>query len=123
MTEAKNVLGTQLEICCSSPMTGYYRDGFCHTGGMDFGMHVICAQVSAEFLEFTKSRGNDLETPNPASQFPGLKVGDRWCLCAERWKEALEAGVAPPVILCATHPRALEVVSLDDLKKHAVTVS
>lgn len=123
MTDARNVLGTELEMCCSSPITGYYRDGFCNTGGQDFGMHVVCAQVSAEFLEFTKSRGNDLSTPMPEHQFPGLKEGDRWCLCASRWKEALEAGVAPPVILTATHPRALEVVSLDDLKKHALTSS
>ena len=119
MTEAKNVLGGELELCCNSPMTGYYRDGFCRTGGQDFGVHVICAQVTAEFLEFTKSRGNDLSTPHPENQFPGLKPGDRWCLCASRWQEAEEAGVAPPVILSATHARALEVVSLDDLKKNA----
>ncbi|MBH8565960.1 DUF2237 domain-containing protein [Nostoc sp. CENA67] len=121
MTEAKNVIGTKLELCCTSPMTGYYRDGFCRTGGQDFGSHVICAQVTAEFLEFTKSRGNDLSTPVPDYNFPGLKPGDRWCLCASRFLEALEAGVAPPVILCATHPRALEVVSLDELKKHALS--
>ncbi|MGH8000254.1 MAG: DUF2237 family protein [Brasilonema sp.] len=120
MTQAKNVLGEELEVCCSSPVTGYYRDGFCNTGGMDFGLHVICAQVTAEFLEFTKLQGNDLSTPVPESQFPGLKEGDRWCLCAARWQEALEAGVAPPVILSATHARALEAVSLDDLKKYAL---
>lgn len=119
MTEAKNVIDGQLESCCTSPMTGYYRDGFCRTGGQDFGVHVICAQVTAEFLEFTKSRGNDLSTPHPEYQFPGLKAGDRWCLCASRWQEALDAGVAPPVVLSATHARALEVVSLDDLKKNA----
>ncbi|MEI2582871.1 DUF2237 family protein [Scytonema sp. PRP1] len=123
MTEARNILGGDLEMCCSSPITGYYRDGFCNTGGMDYGMHVVCSQMTAEFLEFTKSRGNDLSTPMPEHQFPGLKEGDRWCLCAARWQEALEAGVAPPVILTATHPRALEVVSLDDLKKHALTSS
>ncbi|ARV62278.1 hypothetical protein BZZ01_29885 [Nostocales cyanobacterium HT-58-2] len=123
MTEATNVLGGKLEICCSSPITGYYRDGFCKTGGMDFGMHVVCAQVTAEFLDYTKSKGNDLCTPMPEYQFPGLKAGDRWCLCAARWQEALEAGVAPPVILSATHSRALEVLSLDDLKKHALTLS
>ncbi|QSJ18806.1 DUF2237 domain-containing protein [Nostoc sp. UHCC 0702] len=122
MTEAKNVIGTNLELCCTSPMTGYYRDGFCRTGGQDFGSHVVCAQVTAEFLEFTKSRGNDLSTPAPDYNFPGLKPGDRWCLCVSRWQEALEAGVAPPVILWATHPRALEVVSLDELKKHALSV-
>ncbi len=119
MTEAKNVIDGQLESCCTSPMTGYYRDGFCRTGGQDFGVHVICASLTAEFLEFTKSQGNDLSTPHPEYQFPGLKPGDRWCLCASRWQEALDAGVAPPVVLSATHARALEVVSLDDLKKNA----
>lgn len=122
MTEAKNVIGTNLEVCCTSPMTGYYRDGFCRTGGQDFGSHVICAQVTAEFLDFTKSRGNDLSTPAPDYNFPGLKPGDRWCLCASRWQEALEAGVAPPVVLSSTHARALEVVSLDELKQHALSV-
>lgn len=121
MAQARNVLGTELELCCTSPVTGYYRDGFCNTGGQDFGLHVVCAQVTEEFLEFTKSRGNDLSTPVPAFDFPGLKPGDRWCLCAARWKEAFDAGVAPPVILSATHPRALEVVSLDELKKCALT--
>ncbi|MDF5713940.1 MAG: DUF2237 domain-containing protein [Rhizonema sp. NSF051] len=120
MTEANNVLGGKLEICCTSPLTGYYRDGLCRTGGQDFGSHVICAQMTSEFLEFTKSQGNDLSTPVPDAQFPGLKAGDRWCLCASRWLEAFDAGVAPPVILSATHPRALEVVTLDDLKKHAL---
>ncbi|AVH71342.1 DUF2237 family protein [Nostoc sp. 'Lobaria pulmonaria (5183) cyanobiont'] len=123
MTEAKNVIGANLEACCTSPMTGFYRDGFCRTGGQDFGAHVVCAELTSEFLEFTKSRGNDLSTPVPDSNFPGLKPGDRWCLCASRWQEALEAGVAPPVILSATHARALEVVSLDELKKHALTSS
>jgi uncharacterized protein (DUF2237 family) len=120
MTEAKNVLGGDLQMCCSSPLTGYYRDGYCRTGGMDFGAHVICAQVTSEFLEFTKSQGNDLSTPMPAYQFPGLKAGDRWCLCASRWKEALDAGVAPPVVLEATHIRALEVVSFKELQPYAV---
>ncbi|MBE8991034.1 DUF2237 family protein [Nostoc sp. LEGE 12450] len=123
MIEAKNVIGGNLEACCTSPMTGFYRDGFCRTGGQDFGSHVVCAEVTVEFLEFTKSRGNDLSTPVPDFNFPGLKHGDRWCLCASRWQEALEAGVAPPVILSATHARALEVVSLDELKKHTVTSS
>jgi uncharacterized protein len=120
---SSNVIGGNLEACCTSPMTGFYRDGLCRTGGQDFGSHVICAEITSEFLEFTKSRGNDLSTPVPQSNFPGLKPGDRWCLCASRWQEALDAGVAPPVILSATHPRALEVVSLDDLKKHALTSS
>ncbi|MCC5660201.1 DUF2237 domain-containing protein [Nostoc sp. XA010] len=123
MTEAKNVIGGNLEACCTSPMTGFYRDGFCRTGGQDFGSHVVCAEVTSEFLEFTKSHGNDLSTPVPDSNFPGLKPGDRWCLCASRWQEALDAGVAPPVILSATHARALEMVSLDELKKHALTSS
>ncbi|MEH1784246.1 DUF2237 domain-containing protein [Nostoc sp.] len=123
MTDAKNVIDGNLEVCCTSPVTGFYRDGFCRTGGQDFGSHVVCAQVTPEFLEFTKSRGNDLSTAVPDFNFPGLKPGDRWCLCASRWQEALEAGVAPPVILSATHARALEVVSLDELKKHALTSS
>ena len=123
MTEAKNVIGGNLESCCTSPMTGFYRDGFCSTGGQDFGSHVVCAEVTSEFLEFTKSQGNDLSTAVPDSNFPGLKPGDRWCLCASRWQEALDAGVAPPVILSATHARALEMVSLDELKKHALTSS
>jgi uncharacterized protein len=120
MSEAKNVLGTNLEICCTSPMTGYYRDGLCNTGGQDFGMHVVCAQMTDEFLEFTKLQGNDLSTPVPEYNFPGLKKGDRWCLCAARWQEALEAGFAPPVVLAATHARALEACNLEDLKKHAL---
>ncbi|MEA5617286.1 DUF2237 domain-containing protein [Cronbergia sp. UHCC 0137] len=114
-------MGTTLTTCCTDPMTGYYRDGFCHTGGQDFGMHVVCAQVTAEFLEFTKLQGNDLSTPRPEFNFPGLRPGDSWCLCAARWQEALDAGVAPPVILEATHARALEACSLEDLKKHALT--
>ncbi|MBN3891602.1 MAG: DUF2237 domain-containing protein [Nostoc sp. JL31] len=123
MTDAKNVIDGNLEVCCTSPMTGFHRDGFCRTGGQDFGSHVVCAEVTSEFLEFTKSQGNDLSTAVPDFNFPGLKPGDRWCLCASRWQEALEAGVAPPVILSATHARALEVVSLDELKKHALTLS
>ncbi|MCC5636129.1 DUF2237 domain-containing protein [Nostoc sp. CHAB 5844] len=123
MAEAKNVLGTDLQLCCTSPMTGFYRDGYCSTGGQDFGMHVVCAQVTVEFLEFTKSQGNDLSTPAPQYNFPGLRPSDRWCLCAARWQEALDAGVAPPVVLEATHARALEVCSLEDLKKYALTAS
>ncbi|MDB9313159.1 DUF2237 domain-containing protein [Spirulina sp. CS-785/01] len=123
MTDSKNVLGSDLKLCCNSPMTGFYRDGLCHTGGQDFGLHVICAQMTEEFLEFTQQRGNDLSTPIPGFNFPGLKPGDRWCLCASRWQEALEAGVAPPVILEATHARTLEVVSLGELKKYALEVS
>lgn len=119
MTEARNVVGGKLESCCTSPMTGFYRDGTCNTGGGDFGAHVVCAELTEEFLAFTKSRGNDLSTPAPMFDFPGLKPGDRWCLCAARWKEALDAGVAPPVILSATHAVAVEYVSLDELKQHS----
>lgn len=120
MTEARNVIGEKLGTCCTSPMTGFYRDGKCNTGGGDFGAHVVCAEMTEEFLAFTKSRGNDLSTPVPMFNFPGLKPGERWCLCAARWKEALDAGVAPPVILSATHPAILEYVSLDELKQHAL---
>lgn len=123
MAEARNVVGGELETCCTSPMTGYYRDGKCNTGGGDFGAHVVCSQLTQEFLEFTKSRGNDLSTPMPGSNFPGLKPGDRWCLCASRWQEALEAGVAPPVVLSSTHASALEYVSLDELKQHALDLA
>lgn len=117
---ATNVLGGELETCCTSPMTGFYRDGTCNTGGGDFGAHVVCAQMTAEFLEFSKARGNDLSTPVPEFQFPGLKPGDRWCVCASRWQEALEAGVAPPVLLAATHASALEYSSSADLKQYGL---
>ncbi len=123
MTQAKNILGGELETCCTSPMTGFYRDGTCNTGAGDLGAHVVCAEVTEEFLAFTQSRGNDLSTPAPMSNFPGLKPGDRWCLCAARWQEALDAGVAPPVILSATHAVALEHVSLDELKQHALDLA
>ncbi len=119
VTEATNVLGGKLETCCTSPMTGYYRDGKCNTGGGDFGAHTVCAQLTAEFLQFTKSNGNDLSTPVPEFNFPGLKPGDCWCLCASRWKEAMDAGCAPRVVLAATHALTLEYVSLDELKQHA----
>jgi len=116
---ANNVLGTALESCCTDPVTGFYRDGFCNTGPEDSGSHVICAVVTEAFLQFSKSRGNDLMTPLPHYQFPGLKDGDCWCLCALRWKEALVAGVAPPVKLACTHEKALQYVSLVDLIAHA----
>ena len=120
MSSAKNVLGTALESCCTSPMTGFYRDGYCNTGAGDFGAHVVCAVITAEFLTYTKAQGNNLSTPAPAYRFPGLKPGDRWCLCASRWKEAMDDGVAPKVALRSTHASALEYVSLDDLKAHAL---
>ncbi|MEM7773532.1 MAG: DUF2237 domain-containing protein [Cyanobacteria bacterium P01_A01_bin.37] len=120
MSEARNVLGTDLRVCCTSPMTGFYRDGTCKTGGGDFGAHVVCAQMTEAFLAFTKSKGNDLSTPVPAYGFPGLKPGDRWCLCASRWKEAFDEGAAPPVVLESTHASALEYASLSELKDYAV---
>lgn len=120
MTSAKNVLGQTLELCGTSPRTGFFRDGQCLTGPADTGSHVVCAQVTAEFLTFTKSRGNDLSSPAPDYGFPGLRPGDRWCLCALRWKEALLAGVAPPVILAATHEAVLRHVALEDLLAHAL---
>lgn len=123
MDESKNVLGGELAICSTSPLTGFNRDGCCRTGPQDAGTHVVCAQLSAEFLEFSKSRGNDLSTPMPAHGFPGLKPGDRWCLCATRWREALQAGVAPHVVLTATHEKVLEFVSLDELKKRALDLN
>ena len=117
-----NVLGTPLIGCCTDPMTGFYRDGVCNTGPMDSGRHVVCAVMTEEFLTFTKSRGNDLSTPRPEYQFPGLKAGDGWCLCALRWKEAWEAGVAPPVKLEATHEKALEYVDFSALLEAKVVV-
>ncbi len=120
MPTPKNVLGGELEPCSLEPLTGFYRDGCCRTGRDDLGLHVVCARMTREFLEFTRSRGNDLETPVPEMGFAGLKPGDRWCLCVQRWQEALEAGVAPPVVLEATHMSALEFVSLEELKAHAV---
>ena len=115
----KNVLGTELQPCCMSPMTGFYRDGSCRTGAGDGGAHVVCVVITESFLALTQAVGNDLSTPVPAYEFPGLKPGDRWCLCAERWQEAFEAGAAPEVVLEATHMLAIEFVSLDDLKDHA----
>ena len=115
-----NVLGGELQCCCRSPMTGFYRDGFCKTGPGDTGMHTVCIEATAEFLEFSREQGNDLSTPVPEWDFPGLVPGDRWCLCVSRWKEALDAGMAPPVILAASHISTLEFVDLDDLKQHAV---
>ncbi|AFY40441.1 Protein of unknown function DUF2237 [[Leptolyngbya] sp. PCC 7376] len=120
MTAAKNVLGTELQSCSTDPMTGFYRDGCCTTGANDFGRHVVCAKMTPAFLEFTKNQGNDLSTPMPMHNFPGLKPGDRWCLCAARWQEAFEIGVAPSVVLEATHTKALEIVALEDLQRHAI---
>ena len=121
-TDDLNVLGEKLRVCCSLTMTGFSRDGFCRTGSMDMGVHVVCAQVTSEFLEYTKAQGNDLSTPLVAYGFPGLKPGDRWCLCAARWREALTAGFAPPIDLSATHAKMLEYISLEVLQQYAIAV-
>lgn len=119
MSQAKNVLGGDLEPCCMSPVTGFYRDGYCNTGNDDLGLHIVCVKATEEFLEFSKTRGNDLSTPRPEYGFPGLKEGDKWCLCVSRWKEALDFDVAPQVYLRSTHISSLEHVNLSDLKAHA----
>ena len=116
----KNVLGTSLASCCQDPLTGYYRDGLCRTASEDRGTHVVCAVMTEEFLTYTKSKGNDLSTPKPEWQFPGLKAGDKWCLCILRWLEAEKEGVAPKINLDATDDKALDYTSLDMLKKYAV---
>jgi uncharacterized protein len=117
---ATNVLGGALLPCSVAPVTGFFRDGCCNTGPEDLGLHVVCVEVTAEFLAFSKARGNNLSTPMPEYGFPGLQPGDRWCLCAARWEEARQAGRAPRVLLEATHIAALEICALDDLKAHAV---
>lgn len=117
--DGRNVLGGPLHPCGTDPVTGFFRDGRCRTGPEDAGVHTVCAVVTDEFLEFTRSRGNDLSTPRPQWGFPGLEPGDRWCLCAARWAEAADAGVAPPVILEATHEQTLASVPLDVLRAHA----
>jgi uncharacterized protein (DUF2237 family) len=115
-----NVLGGKLLPCCFSPMTGFYRDGYCRTGPGDLGLHTVCIEANAIFLVFSREVGNDLSTPMPEYQFPGLEPGDRWCLCVTRWKQALDAGVAPAVVLSGCHISALEFVSLEELQAHAV---
>jgi len=119
----KNVFGEPLKGCSDRPVTGFYRTGCCHTGPEDFGLHTVCVEVTADFLAFSKSRGNDLSTPHPDFGFPGLQPGDRWCLCAARWREAFEAGSPPRVVLAATHEAALEVVDLADLKRYAIDLA
>ncbi len=119
----RNVLGGELQACGREPLTGFFRNGCCDTGDEDFGRHTVCARMTAEFLEFSRRQGNDLSTPAPDWGFPGLKPGDRWCLCAARWRQALAAGVAPPVVLSATHEATLEVVPLEELTRHALDVS
>ena len=116
----KNVLGGELKVCCKKPMTGFYRDGFCRTGADDAGRHTVCVRVTSEFLEFSRFAGNDLSTPRPEFDFPGLKDGDKWCLCVLRWREALENNVAPQVVLESCHESALNFVALEDLQKHKI---
>ena len=120
MTEHKNVLGTPLQTCSLDPLTGYTREGNCKVVDGDVGVHGVCVVVSEEFLEFSKKMGNDLSTPMPMYNFPGLKPGDRWCLCAPRWKEALEHEMAPPVDLMATHQASLEYATLEQLLQHSI---
>ena len=116
---ARNVLGGELESCSTDPLTGFYRNGCCDTGGEDAGVHTVCVRLTEEFLEFSLQVGNDLSTPRPEYGFAGLRPGDQWCLCAPRWAEALAAGRAPEVVLEATHARTLEWVDLKDLRQHA----
>ena len=123
MDKSVNVLGEKLENCSDNPLTGFFRDGCCNTSNDDFGSHTVCVEVTKEFLEFSRFRGNDLTTPVPEFGFPGLKMGDRWCLCASRWLEAQQHGMAPRVMLRVTHIRALEVVSLDLLKQYAADLN
>jgi len=119
----KNVFGEPLAVCSNNPLTGFFRDGCCNTGPQDFGSHTVCVVMTEEFLAFSKAAGNDLSTPAPGYAFPGLKAGDRWCLCAARWQQAFESGMAPRVVLAATHERALEIVALKDLKRFAIDLS
>lgn len=119
----RNVLGGPLGTCSERPMTGFFRDGCCNTSEEDLGLHTVCVVMTDEFLAFSKMRGNDLSTPHPEFGFPGLKAGDRWCLCAARWREALEAGAAPRVVLNSTNEATLEIVSLEMLKRYAVDLN
>jgi uncharacterized protein len=121
--KARNVLGGPLATCSLKPKTGYFRDGCCNTDATDRGSHTVCTRVTAEFLAFSKAKGNDLTTPAPAHGFPGLKAGDSWCLCAARWKEAYDAGVAPMVVLAATHEKALEIVPFEALKRFGIDLN
>ena len=123
MDESLNVFGEPLESCSDDPVTGFYRDGCCNTGDQDAGSHTVCVKVTRQFLEFSRFRGNDLSTPMPHFEFPGLKPGDRWCLCAARWLEAEQHEVAPRVYLRSTHRRALEVVPLETLRRYAADLS
>ena len=119
----KNVFGEEIETCCESPITGFFRDGFCRTDDRDEGVHTICVSMTKDFLEFSKSKGNDLSTPRPEFNFPGLKEGDSWCLCAERWAEAYEVSMAPKLYIKRTNLRTLDIVPLDILKKFAIDLN
>jgi len=119
----KNVFGEEIETCCESPITGFFRDGFCHTDETDEGVHTICVSMTEDFLEFSKSKGNDLSTPRPEFNFPGLKEGDGWCLCAERWVEAYEVSMAPKLYIKRTNLRTLDIVPLEILKKFAIDLN
>jgi hypothetical protein len=119
----KNVFGEEIETCCESPITGFFRDGFCHTDDTDEGIHTVCVSMTEDFLEFSKSKGNDLSTPRPEFNFPGLKEGDSWCLCAERWVEAYEVSVAPKLYIKRTNLRTLDIVPLEILKKFAIDLN
>ncbi|MCI5106031.1 MAG: DUF2237 domain-containing protein [Pseudomonadales bacterium] len=123
MDESLNVFDEPLQSCSEDPLTGFFRDGCCNTNDDDLGSHTVCVQVNQAFLEYSRFRGNDLMTPVPEFGFPGLREGDRWCLCAARWLEACEAGMAPRVYLSCTHKRALEIVPLEKLKAFAVDVN
>lgn len=122
MDKSRNVLGGPLQECSSDPVTGFYRDGCCNTDAADFGSHTVCAVVSEEFLAHQVSVGNDLSTPRPEYGFAGLQPGDRWCVCASRWRQAYEAGAASPVVLASTHARALELIPLQALREHAADI-
>ena len=119
----KNVFGEEIETCCESPITGFFRDGFCHTDDTDEGVHTVCVSMTEDFLEFSKSKGNDLSTPRPEFNFPGLKEGDSWCLCAERWVEAYEVSMAPKLYIKRTNLRTLDIVPLEILKKFAIDLN
>ena len=119
MDKSINVFGEKLKSCCGDPKTGFFRDGHCNTSSNDYGMHTVCILITDEFLKFSKSMGNDLSTPNPIFDFKGLRAGDRWCLCALRWKEALDNNMAPPVFLDSTHYNTLKVLDMSDLQKYA----
>ena len=120
MLKSINVFGKKLKTCCSNPKTGFFRDGYCNTSKKDYGIHTVCVLITEDFLKFSKAVGNDLSTSNPGFNFKGLKPGDKWCLCALRWKQALDNNVAPPVFLDSTHHRTLEVLDLSDLQKYEV---